>query len=505
MNSEKAVGGDVNPDIKRVACIGGGVIGAGWVARLIENGIDVQMYDPASNASEKMQAVLDNADRAYAKLTMAQRPVKGQLSFCSNVAEAVNQAQWIIESVPERLAIKHEVYREIERSASPDAIVASSTSGIMPSDLQNGMQHPQRLIVAHPFNPVYLLPVVEIVGGKATSASVIEQSKAFYLMLGMKPVHVKKEIEAFVADRLLEAIWRESLWLIKDGITTTEELDDIVRYGFGLRYAQMGVFETYRIAGGEAGMRHFLAQFGPCLKWPWTKLMDVPDYDDELVELIAGQSDAQSGKYSIRELERIRDDNLVAIQQALKTNEWGAGLVLADYEKRLFDAGAGSCVRAAEVDYSKPIHTTQRIIPPDWTDYNNHMNEARYLQCFGDATDAFMRVIGCDAHYISSGKSYFTVETHIRHLDEVRVNEQVYTTTRVLAGAGKKMHLFHHLYHDSGRLLATGEHMLIHVSLETRAACVPEAALLQSLERIADLHAKLPLPEGVGRAVGQRL
>ncbi|MFK8078864.1 MAG: carnitine 3-dehydrogenase [Granulosicoccus sp.] len=489
--------------IQRVACIGGGVIGAGWVARLIENGIDVWVYDPASDASEKMQAVLENADRAYAKLTMAQRPVKGQVTYCKSIAEAVDQAQWIIESVPERLEVKQAAYTEIERSASKDAIVASSTSGLMPSDLQSGMQQPHRLIVAHPFNPVYLLPVVEVVGGKQTSAEVIEQGKAFYLTLGMKPVHVKKEIEAFVADRLLEAIWRESLWLIKDGITTTEELDDIVRFGFGLRYAQMGVFETYRIAGGEAGMRHFLAQFGPCLTWPWTKLMDVPEYNDELVDLIAGQSDEQSGHHTIRELERIRDDNLVAIQQALKANEWGAGLVLADYEKRLFDAGAGGPNEVP--DHSKPIRTTDRAIPPDWTDYNNHMNEARYLQCFGDATDAFMRIIGCDAQYISRGLSYFTVETHIRHLDEVRVNERVYTTTQVLGGAGKKMHLFHHLYHEDGKLLATGEHLLVHVSLETRAACLPEAGLLHSLEHIAQMHAKLPIPEGVGRAVGQPL
>lgn len=491
--------------VTRVACIGGGVIGAGWVARLIENGIDVHLFDPATNASEKTQAVLDNADRAYAKLTMAQRPRKGRLHYCSCIAEAVDQAQWIIESVPERLDIKQSVYSEIEQGALPDAVVASSTSGIMPSDLQADMQHPERLIVAHPFNPVYLLPVVEVVGGKSTSADVIERAKVFYLTLGMKPVHVKKEIEAFVADRLLEAIWRESLWLIKDGITTTEELDDIVRFGFGLRYAQMGVFETYRIAGGEAGMRHFLAQFGPCLTWPWTKLMDVPEYNDELVELIAGQSDAQSGHHTIRELERIRDDNLVAIQQALKANEWGAGLVLSDYEKRLFDAGASNRDKTATVDHSRPIRTTDRAIPPDWTDYNNHMNEARYLQCFGDATDAFMRIIGCDAQYISSGLSYFTVETHIRHLDEVRVNERVYTTTQVLAGAGKKMHLFHHLYHDSGKLLATGEHMLIHVSLETRAACVPESRVLESLEHIAQMHAKLALPDGTGRAVGQRL
>ena len=139
----------------------------------------------------------------------------------------------------------------------------------------------------------------------------------FYPSLGMKPVVIRKEIEAFVGDRLLEALWREALWLIKDGICTVEELDDIIRYGFGLRWAQMGMFETYRVAGGEAGMRHFMAQFGPCLAWPWTKLTDVPEFDDALVDLIAGQSDEQSRPCSIRELERIRDDNLVAIMEAL--------------------------------------------------------------------------------------------------------------------------------------------------------------------------------------------
>lgn len=498
--------------IIKAACIGGGVIGAGWVARLVENGIDVNVFDTASDIQKKTQAVLDNADRAYAKLTMAQRPAKGKVTYCDTIEHAVADVQWIIESVPERLALKHAVYADIEKHASQQATIASSTSGLMPSDLQRLMHNPERLLVAHPFNPVYLLPVVELVAGKATDSQVIDKALAFYKALGMKPIRVRKEIEAFVADRLLEAIWRESLWLIKDGITTTEELDDIVRFGFGLRYAQMGVFETYRVAGGEAGMRHFLAQFGPCLTWPWTRLMDVPEYNDDLVELIAGQSDAQSGRYTIRELERIRDDNLVAIQQALKANEWGAGVVLADYEKRLFDAGAKSGIArdgdkntAESGAYTQPIETTYRSIPPDWTDYNNHMNEARYLQCFGDATDAFMRLIGCDADYIEAGHSFFTVETHIRHLDEVRVNERVYTTTQVLNGGGKKMHLFHHLYHSSGRLLATGEHMLIHVSLQTRAACIPQDHVLHALERISALHAELPTPDGVGRAVGQSL
>ena len=142
------------------------------------------------------------------------------------------------------------------------------------------------------------------------------------------PIHLKKEIEAFVADRLLEAIWRESLWLIKDGICTTKELDDIVRYGFGLRYAQMGVFQTYRTAAGEGGMRQFLEHFGPCLTWPWTKLMDVPEFNDELIDLITNQSDQQANGLSVTKLEQIRDKNLVEIQKALEKNNYGAGRLI---------------------------------------------------------------------------------------------------------------------------------------------------------------------------------
>ena len=324
--------------INRAAIIGGGVIGAGWIARLIENGVDVSVYDPADDAQQKVDAVLHNSRRAYEKLIGAPRASEGSVSFSDSIAAAVDGAELIVESVPERLDIKQSVYAEIENAASVDAIIASSTSGIMPSDLQAKMQHPERLLVAHPFNPVYLLPLVELVGGKNTASVTIERAGEIYHSLGMHPLHVKKEIEAFIADRLLEAIWRESLWLVKDGIATTQDIDDAVRYGFGLRYAQMGVFDTYRVAGGEAGMRHFMAQFGPCLKWPWTRLMDVPEFTDELVDLIAGQSDEQSGYMGIREMERIRDDNLISILHALKGNNWGAGKTLAAYETQLMEA-----------------------------------------------------------------------------------------------------------------------------------------------------------------------
>ena len=362
------------------------------------------------------------------------------------------------------------------------------------------MAHPGRLLVAHPFNPVYLLPLVELVGGRQTDPATLDRAEAIYTAIGMKTVRVRKEIDAFIADRFLEAVWREALWLVKDGIGTTEEIDDAIRFGFGLRWAQMGLFETYRLAGGEGGMRHFVAQFGPALSWPWTKLMDVPELDDALIDKIASQSDAQSGMYDIRELERIRDTNLIAIMQALKTQNWGAGKILADYEKRLYDR----VTTDAPADLSQPIRTMERRVPADWTDYNNHMNEARYLQCFSDATDGFMRLIGCDADYIAKGGSYFTVETHIRHLDEVAALEPIHCTTQVLPGtAGKKMRLFHCLHHDDGRLLATGEHMLLHVDLSTRSTSAPGPAVQAKLDEITALHSNLPQPEGAGRAIGQ--
>ncbi len=242
--------------------------------------------------------------------------------------------------MPERVDLKRGVLTQIDAAADPKALIGSSTSGLMPTDLQRDMKHPERMFVAHPYNPVYLLPLAELVGGEKTAKSTLEEAKAKLAPIGMKGVIINKEIEAFVGDRLLEAVWREGLWLIKDDICDTETLDDVIRYSFGMRWAQMGMFETYRIAGGEAGMRHFLAQFGPCLSWPWTKLMDVVDLDDELVDKIASQSDAQSGARGIRDLERIRDENLVGIMQALKGGDggkgWGAGKLLADFEQSLW-------------------------------------------------------------------------------------------------------------------------------------------------------------------------
>jgi carnitine 3-dehydrogenase len=485
---------------KTAAIIGGGVIGGGWAARFLLMGWDVRVFDPDPEAVRKINEVLDNARRSLPGLSDVALPDEGALTFHDDLAEAVAGAAWIQESVPERLDLKHQVYAGIQAACGADAIIGSSTSGFKPSQLQEGALHPGQIVVTHPFNPVYLLPLIELVPSAANDEAMITHAEDILTSIGMHPLRVRAEIDAHIADRFLEAVWREALWLIKDGVATTEEIDDAIRYGFGLRWAQMGLFETYRIAGGEAGMRHFIEQFGPCLSWPWTKLMDVPELTDELIDAIADQSDAQSGMHSIRDLERIRDNNLVTILRGLKAQDWGAGKLLRAQDVRV---DALPQVLDDIADLTVPVGTVDRAVPLDWTDYNGHMNEARYLQAFGDATDKFMALVGCDADYIASGGSYFTAETHIRHIDEVHAGTRIQIDTQCLLGEGKKMHLFHRML-AGDRLLATGEHMLIHVSLETRKASVPDARVSVPLARIAQAHATLPLPEGAGAAVGKR-
>ncbi|MDD9722399.1 carnitine 3-dehydrogenase [Sulfitobacter sp. PR48] len=485
---------------KTAAIIGGGVIGGGWAARFALNGWNARVFDPDRQAARKIGEVMANARRSLPGLTDVALPAEGAITFHDSIHEAVEGAAWIQESVPERLDIKHKTFGAIQQACDPAAVIGSSTSGFKPSELQQGAARPEQIMVAHPFNPVYLLPLVELVPGNGIDGPMVDRAKEILTGLGMYPLHLKKEIDAHVADRFLEAVWREALWLVKDGIATTEEIDNAIRYGFGIRWAQMGLFETYRVAGGEAGMKHFMAQFGPCLQWPWTKLTDVPEFTEELVDLIAGQSDAQSGAHSIRELERIRDNNLVTMMRGLKAQDWGAGALLNVQEKAM-RSGTALGARAADLPADAPVLTARRTVPLDWTDYNGHMTESRYLHAFADATDRFMEIIGCDAAYIASGGSYFTAETHIRHLDEVHAGAVIEIRTRVIAGAGKKMHLFHEMT-EGDRLLATGEHFLLHVSLETRKPSAPSAGIEAALRRFAEAHAALPAPDGAGRHIG---
>ncbi len=323
------------PVPKRVGLLGGGVIGGGWAARFLLNGVDVALYDPDPDTARKVGEVLDNARRALHKLTDAPLPDEGTFTVVATAEAAAEGAEFVQESAPERLELKRTLLCAASLVAGPEVVFGSSTSGLLPSLLQEGMTHPERLVVGHPFNPVYLLPLVEVCGGSATAPSTITRATDVYTSIGMRALHVRKEIDGFIADRLLEALWREALWLVNDGVATVEEIDDAIRFGAGLRWSFMGTFQTYRIAGGEAGMRHFMNQFGPALQWPWTKLMDVPELTDDLVDRIVDQSDAQARGASVRELERLRDDCLVSVMQGLRAVSFGAGESLADYETLL--------------------------------------------------------------------------------------------------------------------------------------------------------------------------
>ena len=488
--------------LEKAACIGAGVIGAGWAARLAFNGVDVKLYDPDPRAPERLADVMANADRAMAKLTIAPFPAKGSIRFSDSLGDAVSDAELILECAPEREDLKKKILAQVEQSAPTTALIGSSTSGLLPTNLQSEMLHPERFLVTHPFQPVYLLPLVELVGGDKTAMDSIEKAKVIFASLGMKPLHVRKEIDAFIADRLLEAVWRESLWMVNDDIATAQEIDDALIYGAGLRWAMMGSFLTYRIAGGENGMHHFMSQFGPALKWPWTKLMDTPELDDVLLNKIVSQSDEQAAGVDIRELERKRDDCLIAILQALKTQNYAAGKVLGDYEESLY-AKVHDYLDQGDIDFTKPLQLHQCTVLAEWVDYNGHMTESRYLQVFGDCSDALYRLLGIDSDYLENQGSYYTVETHIMHIQEVAGLQPIYATTQMLDYDEKRLHLFHSLYHQSsGDLLASCEQMMLHVDAKSGKAGALNNAMFEKVKTIAQAQSQLGKPDAAGRQIG---
>jgi carnitine 3-dehydrogenase len=489
------------PRPRTVGLLGGGVIGGGWAARFALNGVDVRLFDPDPEAGDKVRETLANARRAYARLTLAPLPPEGGLTVVASPEEAAEDVDFVQESAPEREPVKRSLLAAASRAAAPGVVVCSSTSGLMPSRLGADMRHPEQLCVGHPFNPVYLLPLVEVCGGERTTPDAVARAAAVYRAVGMRPLHVRSEIDAFIADRLLEALWREALWLVHDDVATVEEVDDAIRYGAGLRWAFMGSFLTYRIAGGEAGMRHFMAQFGPALRLPWTKLTDVPELTAELLDKLVAQSDAQARGRSIRELERLRDDCIVSVLQGLRTHRVGAGEVLAEHERSLIDA-AHDATLGDDDDLSRPLRLHSARVLPEWVDYNGHAHESRYLQVFGDSTDALLHYVGVDSAYLAAGGSYYTVETHLSHLREALADERLHVTTQVLGHDDKRLHVFHTLYRsDDDVVLATAEQLLLHVDTAHGRAGAARPDVLAGVGRIAAAHARLPRPDRAGRAI----
>lgn len=323
--------------IKTFGLLGTGVIGGGWAARALHCGFDVIAADINPDMEKWIRDAVDNAAPALDALTAdAVMPARGTLTFTTDAEDMASKADFIQENVPERLDIKHSALAAVSAVAPADVVIASSTSGIMPSDIQTAIVAPERFLVGHPFNPVYLLPLVEIVGGTRTAAPAVAAAKEFYLDIGMHPLVVEREIPGHISDRLQEAMWREILHMVAEGEATTDELDQSIVYGPGMRWAIMGTNMVFHIAGGETGMRHMLHQFGPALEWPWTRLK-APELTDGLVDRMVAGTQAQAGGRSIRELEQIRDECLVAMQRVFKKYDMASGATLNAFEKRLAD------------------------------------------------------------------------------------------------------------------------------------------------------------------------
>ncbi len=299
----------VEMPIERVAIVGAGVIGNGWAARCLAHGLDVAVTDPDPAAEQRLHAAIDTAWPTLEKRGLAAGANRERLHFTTDLEAAVAGAGLVQENAPERERLKRKLLARIDAAADADAIIASSTSGLMPSTLQADCTNPGRVIVAHPFNPVYLLPLVELVGGVRTEAGTVPRAAGIYRAIGMRPLIVRREIEGHIADRLMEALWREALHLVNDGVATTEEVDAAIVYGAGLRWSLMGTFLTFHLAGGDAGMRHMLEQFGPALKLPWTRL-EAPELTDELIDRVVEGCEHQAAERSVRELEARRDEFL---------------------------------------------------------------------------------------------------------------------------------------------------------------------------------------------------
>jgi carnitine 3-dehydrogenase / betainyl-CoA thioesterase len=478
--------------VKVLGLLGTGVIGGGWAARALHLGIDVVAMDTRPEMESWIRGAVENARAALSRLTLAPLPPEGRLTFTTDLEAMARQADFIQENIPEQLELKQRVLAQASRAAPADVVIASSTSGLLPSDLQRDLQAPERFLVAHPFNPVYLLPLVELVGGRATSAAALAAAAAFYTEIGMHPLRVRREVPGHLTDRLQEALWREILHLVNDGVASTGELDDAIVYGPGLRWAGMGTNLIYHLAGGEAGMRHMLRQFGPCLKWPWTRL-EAPELTETLIDRMVAGTQAQANGRSIRELERLRDEYLLAIQQVLKQFDLGAGATLRGLEERLYERSGRSAAAgidaALEAGARGPVRMLDTYVRPEWIDYNGHMTDSRYLQVFGDATDALFRWAGVDDAYRKAGRAMYTLESHVTHVAEAKALEPLYVTTGVLELDAKRIRLQHSLHRRRDEaLLATAKQLYAHVDTGVGRAAPFERSVHERLDRVRAAH-----------------
>jgi ketoreductase RED1 len=305
----------VGNDHRTVAVIGAGTIGLSWASLFAAHGLRVRVQDPRPDIG----ADVEEAVRHYARLQPDGAPDPEQLlariEVAADVETAVAGVDVVQENAPERLPLKQELFARIERACPERALILSSTSALMPSDLAREMRTPGRLLVGHPFNPPEVLPLVEIVPGERTEQWAVDAAVAFYREMGKKPVVLRKEINGFVANRLQSTLFRECVWLVSQGVVSAAELDEIVTESIGIRWATAGPFESFHLGGGPGGMRHFLEHLGPGMARRW-KVVEQPELDQPTVELISGQVESRFGDRNYEQLTEARDRAQLAVIEA---------------------------------------------------------------------------------------------------------------------------------------------------------------------------------------------
>ncbi|MEU8638880.1 3-hydroxyacyl-CoA dehydrogenase NAD-binding domain-containing protein [Amycolatopsis sp. NPDC048633] len=305
-----------------VACVGAGVIGGGWVAHFLAQGFHVRAWDPAPDAEAKLKRLVDAAWPALTSLGLKDGASRDNLVVTATLAEAVSEATFVQESAPEDLPLKRKLLAEIDAVTPAGIVVASSTSGYGMTEMQADAVTPERLVVGHPFNPPYLIPLVEVAGGERTEAWAVERAAEFYRRVGKTVITMDREVPGFIANRLQEALWREALHMVDNGEATVEQIDTAITAGPGLRWPIQGPMLTFHLAGGEGGMAHMLDHFGPSLKAPWTRL-EAPELTPELRDAVVEGCEDEAGERTIADLVAERDRAIIAVQRAVEEARGG--------------------------------------------------------------------------------------------------------------------------------------------------------------------------------------
>jgi carnitine 3-dehydrogenase len=304
--------------VKHVAVIGAGTIGASWAAYFLARGLSVVASDPAPNGEDFIRRYIETAWPSLDRLGLAPAASIDRLRFERDPAAAVKGAEFVQESAPEREDMKVELFERLDRALPPEVILASSSSGILISNIAARCRHPERCIIGHPFNPPHMIPLVEVVGGKRTSPAVIERALEFYREIGKRPIHIRKEMPGHLVNRLQAALWREAIHLVAEGVASVADVDAGIAYGPGLRWAIMGPHLTFHLAGGVGGMTHFMPHLGVPLARDWWPALGNPELTPAVQKQIIDGVDEEAAGRTIPALAAERDRCLIAILEALK-------------------------------------------------------------------------------------------------------------------------------------------------------------------------------------------